>query len=73
MNGRKTSTLEHDKKIVEGVQYCIKVHGRRPAAGLSSQIWPSFDGSDCDAVWFCPRRMKTPIVVTRKLYTVEEK
>ena len=19
-------------------------------------------GSDCDAVWFCPRRMKTPIV-----------
>eukprot|EP00985_Skeletonema_marinoi_P014736 scaffold7520_cov140-Skeletonema_marinoi.AAC.6 len=28
-------------------------HGRR--AILSS-------GSDCDAVWFCPRRMKTPIV-----------
>eukprot|EP00985_Skeletonema_marinoi_P001082 scaffold441_cov139-Skeletonema_marinoi.AAC.5 len=22
-------------------------------------------GSDCDAVWFCPRRMKTPIVVTK--------
>eukprot|EP00985_Skeletonema_marinoi_P006137 scaffold2663_cov156-Skeletonema_marinoi.AAC.5 len=21
-------------------------------------------GSDCDAVWFCPRRMKTPIVGT---------
>ena len=21
-----------------------------------------FHGLDCDAVWFCPRRMKTPIV-----------
>jgi len=30
------STLEHDKKIVEGV--CIKVPG-----GWASQIWPSFD------------------------------
>ena len=42
MNGRRlltaglVSTLEHDKKLKE-------YQSARPADGLSSQIWPSFD------------------------------
>ena len=47
MNGRRlltagllVSTLEHDKKFVDGVLY----QSARPADGLHSQIiWPSFD------------------------------